>query len=119
MKRVVVGFATTVGLATTVLVSGGLGMAGLGEGIANAATGPYQWCPGEQHTPEQAVWDMSRCHTWWYVGPGQGNVAGLPGAPAPHIWDGDNPPAPTPPPGMPPFLCRGSFTPQQCDAWGM
>jgi hypothetical protein len=34
--------------ATTVLVSGGLGLAGLGlgAGIANAG-GAYQWCPGD------------------------------------------------------------------------
>ena len=35
-------------LATTVLVSGGLGLAGLGlgAGIAHANEGPYQWRPG-------------------------------------------------------------------------
>jgi hypothetical protein len=36
-------------LATTVVLSGGLGLAGLGlgAGIANAG-GAYQWCPGDE-----------------------------------------------------------------------
>ena len=44
MKRLIVG------LATTVLVSGGLGLAalGLGAGTAQALPdGPYTWCPGQ------------------------------------------------------------------------
>jgi hypothetical protein len=40
MKRLIVG------LATSVLVSGGLGLAGLGAGTAQAYTGPFRWCPG-------------------------------------------------------------------------
>jgi hypothetical protein len=93
-----------VGVATSVLVSGGLGLASLGlaAGTAHAwPNGPYQWCPG-QSLPQTGdpshpvVWDMSRCHTWWHVGPTQGNVG-------PYVWDGDNPP-PAPPPAPPPPL---------------
>jgi len=37
------------------------------------------------------IWDNSVCHTYWYVYPGQGNVAE-------NIWEGDGPPPPPPPP---------------------
>lgn len=30
-------------------------------------------------------WDMTRCHTWWGVYWGRGNVA-------PGVWDGPDPP---------------------------
>lgn len=110
-----------VGLAMTVLVSGTLG---LGAGIAHAnPSGPYQWCPGPNPPPETAIWDMSRCHTYWLVDHGQGNVDGSPivgdGTPLARVWDGDNPPASGPPPNLPPFLCRSEFPPQTCDAWGL
>ena len=60
---------------TTMLVSGGLGLAGLGltAGTAQADTSsPHQWCPGQsmQHPdgPGPGVlWDMTVCHTWYYV----------------------------------------------------
>jgi hypothetical protein len=61
------------GLATTVLVSGGLGLAGLGlgAGTAQAGTpGTNTWCPG-QPMPQPAAgqppltWDMSVCHDWY------------------------------------------------------
>jgi hypothetical protein len=103
------------GIAITVLMSAGLGLAGVGTGTAQATAGPYKWCPG-QPPPYHAIWDNSHCHTYWIVQPDQGNVDG----PGSHnIWDGDNPPAPAPPPGMPAFLCRSEWPPQQCDAWGM
>jgi hypothetical protein len=108
-----------VGLATTVLVSGGLGLAGLGlaAGTAQAEPGgPHRWCPGQSmEWPtgpfNQVAWDMSVCHTWWTVGYGQGNVASNygptpPGVPS--IWDGDDPPAPAPPqPCIIPFCLPG------------
>jgi hypothetical protein len=76
-----------VGLATTVLVSGGLGLAGLGlaAGTAQASctTGDvcsHQWCPGQPMVqgwvtgPDGAVrpvndvvWDMSVCHQWFHA----------------------------------------------------
>src|SRR5205085_6958772 len=59
------------------LLSGGLGLAGLGlgAGTAQAVTGPYQWCPGQPLPATGLVWDMNRCHTYYKVGYGQGNVA--------------------------------------------
>ena len=115
MKRALVG------LATTVLVSSGLGLAGLGlAGTANASPiGPEHWCPGQPMTGylNGVVWDTGHCHTWWVVEHGLGNVET--GNHQNRIWDGDNPPADTPPPGMPPFLCRSEFPPQTCVGWGM
>jgi hypothetical protein len=58
----------TVGLATTVLVTGGLGMAawGLAAGTAEAVPGPmlmYHWCPGEHWDPTWGWnWDWTVCH---------------------------------------------------------
>jgi hypothetical protein len=109
------------GLATTVLASAALG---LGAGTAHAdPLGPYHWCPGPKHPPSDVIWDMNRCHTYWIVGHGQGNVDGgtivADGTPLDDVWDGDNPPASVPPPNLPPWLCRSEFPPQQCDAWGL
>ena len=94
MKRLIVG------LATSVLVSGGLGLAGLGAGTAQALTGPFRWCPGQSlwisgnHVTNPVVWDNSVCHTYYMVDFGQGNVAQ-------NVWDGPDPPAPPPPPPSP------------------
>jgi len=106
-------------LATTVLVSGGLGLAGLGlgAGTAQAIGGPYQWCPGKSmwisgnHVTNPVVWDESVCHTYYMVDFGKGNVAQ-------NVWDGPNPPAddpiqgalPNPLPGM----CWDLFYPVPC-----
>jgi hypothetical protein len=91
------------GLATTLLVSGGLGLAGLGlaAGTAQAVGGPYHWCPGQpMNNPyypagRDLTWDMTVCHTWYYVSYQQGNVLLTDGSPS-DVWDGDDPPAPTP-----------------------
>jgi hypothetical protein len=108
MKRVILG------LAATVLVSGGLGLAALGPGAGTAdalPNGPYTWCPGQPrntHMPPggnpgpappgpSVGWDWSVCHTFWVVSWGQGNVDG----PDRSIWDGDNPPPPLPRPWSP------------------
>jgi hypothetical protein len=99
------------GLATTLLVSGGLGLAGLGlaAGVAQAepglapqfhgfpaARGPYQWCPGDNLPASDVNWDMSVCHTWYWVNYGfQANVGQF-------VYEGDNPP---PDLGCIPLLC--------------
>jgi len=56
-----------VGLATAVLVSGGLGLASLA--LAGTAQADYRvhWCPGDPipggFAPEDVDWDSSVCHT--------------------------------------------------------
>ena len=103
------------GLVTTLLVTGGLGLAGLGlaAGAAQAdpglaqfpqfhgpvpakARGPYQWCPGQHLPTTDTHWDMSVCHTWYYVDYGwQANVGT-------GVYEGDNPP---PDLGCIPIIC--------------
>jgi hypothetical protein len=93
-----------VGLATTLLVSGGLGLAALGLGAGTAQAdppGPYQWCPGDsmvwQHDAQRTgpgiayQWDMNVCHTWYRVAHEKGNVPYQGSLPS-DVWDGDNPP---------------------------
>jgi hypothetical protein len=104
-------------LATTMLVSGGVGLAGLGlgAGVAHAASGPYQWCPGDDaggwgggfNTPADARpnWDWNGCHSYHYVNRGQGNVSST-------VWEGDNPPGPYP--WQPPNMCWSLFLPRPC-----
>ena len=83
-------------LAATVLVSGGLSLAGLGLAAATAkADGPHRWCPGDPKNMPYVVndevdWDWNVCHTWYPTNYGQGNVT-MAGRPT-SIWDGDNPP---------------------------
>ena len=97
MKRAIAGSATTL------VVAGGLGLAclGLGAGTAQAVGGPYHWCPGQPlwnpYYPagRDLAWDMTVCHTWYYVYYHQGNVPYRDGTPS-DVWDGDNPPAPPP-----------------------
>jgi hypothetical protein len=91
------------GLATTVLVSGGLGLAalGLGAGVAQAdPLPPHTWCPGAPMVyssfdpatgPGVAYqWDMNICHTWYWVKSG-GNVPYKGQLPS-TVWDGEDPP---------------------------
>jgi hypothetical protein len=100
------------------LLSGGVAVASLGlaPGTAQAQPGPAplypgpfatdnedwgpakHWCPGEplpatgNHVTDPfRGWDMSVCHTYYYLWPGMGNVSNM-------IWDGDNPPPKPPPP---------------------
>ena len=62
--------------------------------------GPCRWCPDDPPVQtgnlrvNPVVWDQSVCHTYWYVLPGQGNVAN-------NISEGAVPP---PPPPSPPAL---------------
>jgi len=59
---------TFVGLAATVVATGGLGLAGLGlaSGAAQADIGPvplYHWCPGDNWDPGWGGnWDQGNCH---------------------------------------------------------
>ena len=94
MKRLVVG------LATTVLVSGGWGLTGLGPGAGTAhadtgkAVGPHHWCPGDNDptAPTPAYnWDWNICHTYYWVDMDKGNVPYRGQLPS-NLWDGDNPP---------------------------
>jgi len=108
MKRLIVGSATTV------LVSGGVGLAGLGLGAGTAHAAPdlapqyrgpvpeNHWCPGNDPSggpggpfnTSPPNWDWHVCHTYWIVPAGQGNVS-------PGIWEGDTPPLPAPQPWTP------------------
>ena len=83
-------------MALAALVSGGVGVAGLGSatGIAHA-DGPHTWCPGNPKNMPYVVngsidWDWTICHTWYPTNYGMGNVTAN-GRPI-SIWDGANPP---------------------------
>jgi hypothetical protein len=89
----------TVGRA---LLSGSIAVAGLGLAVGSAQAdpdpnyGPHQWCPGQSmEWPtgpwNQVIWDMGRCHTWYVVGYGKGNVPERTGSPS-DIYEGPNPP---------------------------
>jgi hypothetical protein len=84
-----------VGLATTLLVSAGLGWAGLGPAVAIARAGDFHWCPGDpppqgvrfdaggravQRVPIYPVWDTSVCHAYMIDGDHvrEGSSCGLP-----------------------------------------
>jgi hypothetical protein len=62
MKRRIVGFATTM------VVSGGLGLAGMGLASGTAQAEPgfaplYHWCPGDDWHPEWGFnFDWGTCH---------------------------------------------------------
>jgi len=88
------------------LLSGGVAVAGLGLGAGTAqAQAPHHWCPGDpmdyQVDPHRAqntgpgtsyTWDMTVCHTWFWVRSGMGNVP-LKGSPGfGNVWDGETPP---------------------------
>ena len=100
-------------LATTVVVSGGLGLASLGlaAAVAHAYTyGPFQWCPGhalpnDPPRPDDSLnWDMSVCHTYWF----EYDVRTK--APA-RYWEGENLfPTPIPPAPVQPL-------PAYCPPW--
>lgn len=123
------------GLAAAALISGGLGAAAVGTaaGTAHANPVPAQgtsWCPGEALPFGNIQWDMSVCHTWYIVPPGQGNVlmVDLNGNPLSSFISADipapmlTPPPPRPlPPGTPFCSPRGSLIiiPPICDEIGV
>jgi hypothetical protein len=118
-------------LATTMLVTGGPVLVGLGLGGGSTAqatawpgcppespSGPCRWCPGDPPVQtgnlrvHPVVWDNNVCHTYFYVTSGQGNVAH-------NIFEGDAPPPPPPPPPgltppLPPGQCWYLFVPGPC-----
>jgi hypothetical protein len=83
--------------------------------VPPGASGPYTWCPGDRigvlhpdtgrgGPPPDTNWDMSRCHTWYGVRYGLGNVG-------PSVWEGTTPPPPEatqPGPCGFPFMCSGT-----------
>ena len=121
------------GLAMTALVTGGLGLTGLGAGIAHAehwceppamvngvCWGPNQWCPGDtilrltqNHVVDPVNWDMTVCHTYYLVPKGEGNVTTT-------VFEGADPPPPgvLPPPlpyqPPPPGMCWAMWIPAPC-----
>jgi hypothetical protein len=82
--------------------------------VPPGASGPYTCCPGDEKSglhpqtgrgcPSLIDWDKTRCHTWWGVYSGHGNVA-------PGVWEGpDAPPSEAlqkPWCGFP-FMCSGT-----------
>lgn len=107
MRRLIVG------LAPILLVSGGLGWAGLGLAAGIAHAGAFHWCPGDPppqgSTPDPAghgvnrvpiypAWDTTVCHDYVIEGDHvkEGNACGLPQ----FQWF-QCPPGTTPAPQMP------------------
>jgi hypothetical protein len=110
--------------ATTVAVSGGLALAGLGLGAGTAQADPgtdmaYNWCPGQALPFRNLQWDMSVCHTYYIVPVGTGDVrmVDLHGNPIDSFISADipapvfapPPPPPPPPPGQPFCTPRGGL----------
>jgi len=81
-------------LATTVVVSGGIGLAGLGLATGTAQVDPIwgpsyeggncpegvtctHWCPGDSLIPGNQVitWDWNICHDWYWDSEGTVDVA--------------------------------------------
>jgi hypothetical protein len=84
-----------VGLTTAVLVSGGLGLTGVG--LAGTAQARPTWCPGDP-MPAVSPWpgfDWSSCYDYTMQG-GQYGLVDL-GTGIFHPWDLDIPATPPPP----------------------
>jgi hypothetical protein len=103
------------GLATTLAISGGLGLAGLtlGAGAAQAIPiGGDQWCPGDYPLHPELMQQLAQlpgglgvCQDW-YFGPDGDAVGGDPGPGKPPNRYPLQAPAPTPfapPPYCPPW----------------
>jgi hypothetical protein len=110
--------------ATTVAVSGGLALAGLGLGAGTAQADPYNgpiwtWCPG-QALPDRGIrWDVGVCHNYFIVPMSTGNVpmVDFRGNSTDSWYSADIPPPeltpvpppPPPPPGQPFCTPRGGL----------
>jgi hypothetical protein len=62
-----------VGVVTALLVSAGLGLAGLGPGVGIAQAGAFHWCPGDPpphygNAHANPDWDMTVCHDYVFIG---------------------------------------------------
>ena len=84
-------------ILTAALLSGGVAVAALATGTAQAAPGdnfsqPHQWCPGQSLPMDDVHWDNNICHTWFWVPVGGMGNAGQ------FVWDGATPPPHGPPP---------------------
>ena len=112
--------------AATVLISGGLGLAGLGTGTAQADNpfwGPSygggncppgvgtctHWCPGDPPIPGTEFgaisWDGNICHDWYWNSEGTVDIATntvYPWHGVPHEAAPPPPPPQGPPPPLPP-----------------
>jgi hypothetical protein len=105
-----------VGLTTTLLMSGGLGLAGMGLGSGAAQAIPIggdQWCPGQPPLRPELMQQLAQlpggltvCQDW-YFGPDGNGVGGDPGpGKPPNMFplQQTTPPAPwTPPAYCPPW----------------
>ena len=112
-------------LATTVVVSGGLSLAGLGLATGTAQADPFwgpsyergncpggvtctHWCPGDPLIPGSQVitWDWNICHDWYWNSEGTVDVASnivYPWQGVPHEATPPPPPPVGPPPPSPPL----------------
>jgi hypothetical protein len=130
--------------ATAVVVSGGVGLAGMASAQADPGWGPsYQggncpgsmtcthWCPGDPlySWSNMVAWDWNVCHDWYWNSEGIVDVStstiypwsGVPHPVAPPPPPMGPAPAPlSPPPGMPFCSPRGSLIiiPPICDEIG-
>jgi hypothetical protein len=112
--------------ATTVVVSGSLGLAGLGLGLGTAQADPSwgpsygggncppgigtctHWCPGDPPIPGSEFgvisWDWNICHDWYWNSEGTVDIASntiYPWRGVPH--EAPPPPAPPRPAHCPPW----------------
>ncbi|OFJ53793.1 hypothetical protein [Mycolicibacterium grossiae] len=111
--------AGAIGLAALTAGTGAALIAGTGTAQAGPYTAPTtEWCPGQALPFQEIRWDMSRCHVWFGVPFGQGNVSMVypDGTAADSFISADVPPPeltpsrPQPlPPGTPFCSPRGSL----------
>jgi hypothetical protein len=85
-KRTLAGALLSAGLAAV-----GLGLAAHAE--ATGPVGPLNWCPGQPLPGADVHWAMNKCHTYFYVYAGQGNVGDGSLGGNNSVWEGPNPPS--------------------------
>jgi hypothetical protein len=98
------------------LLSSGIAAASLlwaGPANADGPVGPFTWCAGQPLPKPDVIWGMDSCHTYYYVGPGQGNVGDGHDGGINNVWDGPNPPTgPAPAGPITHKWCPGQALPQ-------